>query len=208
MTEPSTVTTECSRTNATRMKRVRKVPTTAMSSRPPPSTIRQNRLDRLPRRHSHHRAPDRTIPTKVIAVSGPCFTIPPPARPRTPPARLKKNRTFQNNASRVCRKARVPSLSSVGGNGFGRGIGDPGVTADPNSRPARSLPARSAFPATTGLRRYSSALSMCFSASGRSPKLARTSFRSTTVLTESGSSRGNRSTFQSFSDSSNSRFAA
>jgi hypothetical protein len=31
---------------------------------------------------------------------------------------LKKNKTFQNNANRVCRKARASSLSSVVGNAF------------------------------------------------------------------------------------------
>ena len=56
----------------------------------------------------------------VITVSGPGLTIPPPAAPSTPPARLKKNSTFQNNASRVCRKARVSSLLSAGGSGCGR----------------------------------------------------------------------------------------
>ncbi len=72
-----------------------------MSSIPAPSTSLQNRTDRFPRRHSHHRVPDSAIPPKVIAVSVPGFTIPPPASPSTPPARLKKNRTFQNNANRT-----------------------------------------------------------------------------------------------------------
>ena len=97
---------------------MRKVPTTARTIRPAPSTIRQNRIDRLPRRHSHQRKPDRTIAPNVITVSGPGFTIPPPARPRRPPGRLKQNNTFQNNANRVCRKARASSLSSVVGDGL------------------------------------------------------------------------------------------
>ena len=90
----------------------------ATISKPPPSTIRQNRIDRFPRRHSHQSAPDKTTAPNVITVSGPGFTIPPPARPRTPPASVKQNNTFQNNANRACRKARASSLSSVAGDGF------------------------------------------------------------------------------------------
>ena len=124
MREPSAVTTACSRTNATRMKRVRKLPTIAITTRPPASTIRQNRAERLPRRHSHQSPPDRAIPPNVIAVSIPGFTMPPPARPRMPPERLKKNSTFQNKANRLCKKARASSLSSLVGGGFWRGIAD------------------------------------------------------------------------------------
>ena len=80
-----------------------------LSSRPPPSIHRENRMDRSPLRHSHQKIPALAAETMVSTRSTPGRATAPIA-PRPLASRMMKKMTFQKSATRACRKARPSSL--------------------------------------------------------------------------------------------------
>jgi len=70
-----------------------------LSSRPPLSIIRENRIDRSPRRHSHQKKPAAAFDASVNSRSAPGLATVPIA-PRPLPIRMMKNMTFQKSATR------------------------------------------------------------------------------------------------------------
>ena len=71
-----------------------------LSSRPPLSISRENRIDRSPRRHSHQKMPALAVEANVNNKSTPGFATAPMA-PRPLLSRMMKKMTFQKSATLV-----------------------------------------------------------------------------------------------------------
>jgi hypothetical protein len=87
-------------------------PIAELSSSAPASIVRENRIDRTPRRHSHQKTPAWVAEARVSRVSRPRFTTVPTA-PRPLLNRTMKKITFQNSATLVWRNARSSSSFSL-----------------------------------------------------------------------------------------------